>query len=323
MKPSSVLVKVPATVGNFAGAMNCAALTLDAMFNVKVTPRLNGRVGIRYFGENGDRVPRDRSNLVVRAMEAALHLKGLEFSGADFEIYSSVPVGGGMGSSTAAVLAGLIAADRLYSLGMDEKTLFELARIYERRTDNLLAAWHGGFVACTGEGPAQVLRRTFVPGDFVLSVVTPETGPLAVVAGGRDPAGPATQELSLHLERARAIADLFSRPGRHSAAGLDPAEPPLYRKTAPGLEEVLKASMEGVMGVFICGSGPAIGILSQRNADVAIRAVRQYFLENAIVSTHGTFRPTNVGAKELNAAMPQITFPALRRAEKRVSGTVS
>ena len=106
MRPRSVLVKVPATVGNFAGAMNCAALTLDAMFNVKVTPMLDGHVGIRYFGENGDRVPRDRSNLVVRAMEAALHLKGLEFSGADFEIYSSVPVGVGMGSSTAAVLAG-------------------------------------------------------------------------------------------------------------------------------------------------------------------------------------------------------------------------
>jgi len=143
MRPRSVLIKVPATVGNFAGAMNCAALTLDAMFNVKVTPRFDGGVGLRYFGENGDRVPRDRSNLVVRAMEAALHQKGLEFTGADFEVYSSVPVGVGLGSSTAAVLAGLIAADRLYSLDLEEKTLFELARIYETRIDNLHArlAW--------------------------------------------------------------------------------------------------------------------------------------------------------------------------------------
>lgn len=323
MKSRSVLVKVPATVGNFAGAMNCAALALDAMFNMKVTPSLNGHVGIRYFGENGDRVPRDRSNLVVRAMEAALHLKGLEFSGADFEIYSSVPVGVGMGSSAAAVLAGMIAADRLYSLGLDEKTLLELAQIYETRIDNLHAAWHGGFVACAGEGADQVLRRTFVPGDFVLSVVTPETGPFAAVAGRRSPAELATQEPSPHFERARALADLFSRPGRRAAAGLDPAGPPLYSKSVSGLEEALKVSIDGVMGVFVCGSGPGVGILSHQNADIAIQAVRQCFLENGLGSTYGTFRPTNAGAKELNDLSPHITFPALRRAENRPRGTVS
>ncbi|HET9179948.1 MAG TPA: hypothetical protein VFQ24_16455 [Terriglobia bacterium] len=315
MQSRSVLVKAPATVGNFAGAMNCAALTLDAMFNMKVTPRLDGHVGIRYFGENGDRVRRDRTNLVVRAMETALHLKGLEFSGADFEIYSSVPVGVGMGSSTAAVLAGLIAADRLYGLGMNEKTLFELAQIYETRMDNLHAAWHGGFVACVGEGPVRVVRRTFVPGDVVLSVVTPEIGSLVAAAEGGNTPEVAGQDASFHFERARALADLFSLPGRRTTAGLDPVGSPANRKTAPGLEEALKVSMDGVMGVFVCGSGPGVGILSRQNADRAIQAVRQCFLENGTASTYGTFRPTNLGAQELNGAMPQITFPALRRAE--------
>ena len=140
MASHSVLIRVPATIGNFGGAKDAAALALDASLNVKVTPRLDGQVNIRYFGENGERVPRDRSNLVVRAMESALHLRELEFTGADFEIYSSVPVSVGLGSSTAAVLAGLLAADRLYDLKLDEKTIFELAAIYESRGDNLRAA---------------------------------------------------------------------------------------------------------------------------------------------------------------------------------------
>lgn len=314
MQSRSVLVKAPATVGNFAGAMNCAALTLDAMFNVKVTPRLDGHVGIRYFGENGDRVRRDRTNLVVRAMETALHLKGMEFSGADFEIYSSVPVGVGMGSSTAAVLAGLIAADRLYGLGMNEKTLFELAQIYETRMDNLHAAWHGGFVACLGEGTAQVVRRTFVPGDVVLSVVTPEIGPPVAAAEGGNPPEVAGQDASFHFERAQALAELFSPQGRRAAAGLGPAGPQLNRKTAPGLADALKVKIDGVMGVFVCGSGPGVGILSWQNSDRAIQAVRQCFLENGTASTYGTFRPTNLGAQELNGVRPQITLPALRQA---------
>jgi len=135
MANASVLIRIPATVRNFAGAINCAALALDASLNVKVTRRADGHLGIRYFGEHGERVPRDRSSLVVRAMEAALHLRGREFTGADFEIYSSVPVGVGLGSSTAAVLAGLLAADILYRLDLDEKSLFDLAGIYESRLE--------------------------------------------------------------------------------------------------------------------------------------------------------------------------------------------
>lgn len=323
MMPRSILVRVPATVGNFAGALNCAAVTLDAMFNVKVTPRRDGRVGIRYFGENGHRVPRDRRNLVVRAMEAALHLKGLEFSGADFEIYSSVPVCVGMGSSTAAVLAGLIAADRLYSLQLNEKTLLELAQIYEPRADNLRAAWHGGFVACTGEASAQILRRTFVPGDFVLSVVSPEFGSVVAATEGTNQDEIAGLDASWQFERARMLAELFTRSGRRNVAGLEPAQRHISRNVVPGLEEALKVSADGVIGVFVCGSGPGVGILSHENSGQTIRAVRQCFLENGLTSTYGVFRPTNVGARELNAVRPHISFPASRVTETFLDGSVS
>ena len=322
MKPRSILIKVPATVGNFAGAMNCAALTLDAMFNVKVTPRTDGRVGIRYFGENGNRVPRDRSNLVVRAMEAALHLKGLEFTGADFEVYSSVPVAVGLGSSTAAVLAGLIAADRLYSLQLNEKTIFDLAQIYETRLDNLHAAWHGGFVACAGKQYQQVLRRTFVPGDFRLTVVTPESEPSRAMAERQKPAELAGQDRPLNLERAQVLADLFGRPGSQGAPELETTLPPVSRKVVPGLEKAIKIRANGVVGVFVCGSGPAVGILSHESPEEAVRAVQQCFLDFGVPTTFGSFRPTNVGALELNAVTPQITFPTLRLIEARVGGAL-
>ncbi|MEJ2007745.1 MAG: hypothetical protein P8Z30_06235, partial [Acidobacteriota bacterium] len=307
---------------NFAGAMNCAALTLDAMFNVKVTPRIDGRVGIRYFGENGDRVPRDRSNLVVRSMEAALHLKGLEFTGADFEIYSSIPVAVGLGSSTAAVLAGLIAADRLYSLQLNEKTIFDLAQIYETRLDNLHAAWHGGFVACAGEQHQQVLRRTFVPGDFVLTVVSPESEPGRTVAKQQKLVEDAGRDRALNLERARILAETFKQSGKLGAAEMETSLPPASRKVVPGLEKAIKIRTDGVVGVFVCGSGPAVGILSHESPEEAVRAVQQCFLDFGIATTFGAFRPTNVGALELNAVTPQISFPTLRLAEARVGGAL-
>ena len=91
----------------------------------------------------------------------------------------------------------------------------------------------------------------------------------------------------------------------------------------PGLERALKVSTDGAVGVFVCGSGPGVGILSQQDPEEAIRAVQQCFLENGLVSTYGLFRPTNVGASELNAVRPQITLPALRLTETSVNQTIS
>ena len=171
MTHGTVQVRVPATVANFGGVPTSTA-ALDGTLNVKVTLRSDGGLHIRYFGENGERVPRERSNLVVRAMESALASKGIEFTGADFEIYSAVPVGVGLGSSAAAVLAGLIAADRLSHLKLDEKLLFQLAAIHEPRLENARAAWFGGLVS-VDDGETMPSAKGF-PERFALDVVIPQ-----------------------------------------------------------------------------------------------------------------------------------------------------
>ncbi len=306
MANHSVLIRVPATVGNFGGARNAAAVALDAPLNVKVTPRVDGHVNIRYFGENGERVPRDRSNLVVRAMEAALHLKELEFTGADFEIYSSVPVAVGLGSSTAAVLAGLLAADRLFRLELDEKTIFDLAAIYEGRGDNLRAAWFGGFVGAAEEGGLVTYRRTPVPENFVLSVVAPEAALVAryASAGETDPEG------ATDTTRAAAMAEFFARPGQVS---FDEAPlPPTCEKQVPGLEEALRVRQADAISVFACGSGPAVAVLAQGDAEKAVEAVRACFARAGVNCTCGAFRPSNAGARDWNAVTPEIALPAMR-----------
>jgi homoserine kinase len=312
MANKSVLIRVPATVGNFAGAVNCAAVALDASLNVKVTPRLDGQVAIRYFGENGERVPRDRSNLVVRAMEATLHLRGLEFTGADFEIYSSVPVAVGLGSSTAAVLAGLIAADRLFRLHLEEKTIFEMAEVYESRADNLQAAWYGGFVAGTDVGQFLSCRRTAVPENLLLSVVIPETHLAKDATRERPSERLARKDFSLHSQRAAALAEFFARPKTAHSPELDAPLPPTCEKSVPGLQEALKARTPNLLSVFACGSGPAVGILTQDEPAAAVEAVKAAFARHGVGSIASGFRPSNAGARDWNAVHAQITLSPTR-----------
>lgn len=313
MANTSVLIRVPATVGNFAGALNCAALALDASLNVKVTPRTDGQVGIRYFGENGERVPRDRANLIVRALEAALHLRELEFTGADCEIYSSVPVSVGLGSSTAAVLAGLMAADRLFRLELDEKTLFELAAIYESRTDNLRAAWSGGFVASVDGQDAAGYRRTVVPENFVLSVVVPETTLTATGRRGRLGDRNAGRDIAGHQQRAAGLAQFFARTGNIPSLDLAAPLPPTCEKSVPGLQDALQVQTPGLLSVFLCGSGPAVGILAQTDsAGAAVRAARDCFARRGVASSATEYRPSNIGAQDWNAVHPEVSLPAAK-----------
>jgi homoserine kinase len=267
-------------------------------------------VGIRYFGENGERVPRDRSNLAVRAMEAALHLKGREFTGADFEIYSSVPVAVGLGSSAAAVLGGLIAADRLFRLEFDEKTYFDLGAIYESRSDNLRAAWHGGFVVCAEEGGAFVHQRTVVPENLILSVVIPETPSVWAEREGGASRG-AAKDSSAHLRRATTFAEFFARPGSEHALGPD-TMPLQCEKVAPGMDEALRVEKPGLLTVFVCGSGPAIGVLTHGDNAEAVAAVQESFAQRGTATRTAAYRPTNTGASEWNAAHADITLPPSR-----------
>ena len=112
-------------------------------------------------------LPDDRSNLCVRAFELLHPADGLAF-----RIRSEIPVAAGLGSSAAAIVAGLCAADHMFEL---DAPLFALERELEGHPDNVAAALHGGFVICPAEGepvrfdPAPGLEGVLVTPDHRVS----------------------------------------------------------------------------------------------------------------------------------------------------------
>lgn len=302
MTDRSVLIRVPATVGNFGGATGCAALTLDAALNLRASARRDGRVSVRYFGENGERVPRDSSNLAVRAMQSAVEHKGQSFLGAEMEMYGSVPVAVGFGSSTAAVWAGLLAADRLYRLGLGEKELFELASMLEPRTDNLRAAWLGGFAVSFQEGPSLLYRSTMVPDDLALSVVIPEISSVQNRAAGGLNLTP--KDRAACLDRAAALSGLLSQ--RDGTGEVVANVAGVAEKTVPGLEEALRLSAPGQVA-FVCGSGPSIGILSHgAESEATAKSISDCLEWHGVACTVARFRASNSGARDWNASGTDI-----------------
>jgi homoserine kinase len=132
------LVRVPASSANLGPGYDVMAAALDLFLELEVEE------GEGYSFDPGDlEVPTDRSNLIVRAFETLHSADGIAF-----RLTETIPLGRGLGSSAAAIVAGLVAADHLYELALSEEELLARATELEGHPDNVAAAIFGGFVIC-------------------------------------------------------------------------------------------------------------------------------------------------------------------------------
>ncbi len=136
------IVRVPASTANLGPGYDALAAALDLGLELEVE-----ETGELFVHSEVHGVPTDRSNLCVRAFEA-LH----PADGITFQIRSEIPMAAGLGSSAAAIVAGLTAADHMYEL---DAPIFELAAALEGHPDNVAAALLGGFVVCADAEPAR------------------------------------------------------------------------------------------------------------------------------------------------------------------------
>jgi homoserine kinase len=241
------VVRVPASSANLGPGYDALAAALS--FNLELEVEETGGEGVLVECDSPG-VPCDRSNLCVQAFEA-LH----PADGVTFRIRSEIPVSAGLGSSAAAIVAGLAAADHMFEL---DAPLFDLAVSIEGHPDNVGAALYGGFVVCTDDGPP--VRFDPVPGlEGVLAIppdpvstadaraALPDSVPLA------DAVHNTAHAALLVLGLARGDLDLVSR-------GLSdrihqPRRASLYPRS---MELVSRARELGAIGASISGAGPAV-----------------------------------------------------------------
>jgi homoserine kinase len=211
----------------------------------------------RFEVDAGDSpVPEDRDNLCVRAFERLHSADGLRF-----EIRSEIPVASGLGSSAAAIIAGLMAAEHLYELALDRDQLLAHAAELEGHPDNVAAAIYGGFVICSDQDGAPVATRFDPPEGVETVVVTPSEGvPTEQARRAIPPEVPladaianvaAASLLVLGVQRSdltlieRGLSDRLHQPRRAH----------LYPRS---LELVEQAGELGAIGATISGAGPSV-----------------------------------------------------------------
>ena len=239
------VVRVPASSANLGPGYDSMAAALALHLELEVG-ETGGELSV---DAGGGELPAGRDNLCVRAFEALHPADGIAF-----RIRSDIPVAAGLGSSAAAIVAGLVAADHMYEL---DAPLLELAIELEGHPDNVAAALLGGFVIVAG-GSAE--RFEAAPGIEGVLAIPPEpvrTAEARAALPAEVPLADAVHNAAhaalLVLGLSRGDLDLVAR-------GLDdrlhqPRREHLYPRS---MELVRRARELGAAGASISGAGPAV-----------------------------------------------------------------
>jgi len=238
------VVRVPASSANLGPGYDvlAAALSIHLELEVEETGEFAVETDI-------DGVPRDRSNLCVRAFEALHSADGLTF-----RVGSDIPLAAGLGSSAAAIVAGLAAADHMYELDAD---LLPLAAELEGHPDNVAAALRGGIVICADGGAERFDAPPELEGVLAIPPHQVPTTEARAALPAELPLADAVSNVAhaslLVLGLARADFDLVAR-GLADAIH-QPRRSSLYPRS---MELLARARELGALGATISGAGPAV-----------------------------------------------------------------
>jgi homoserine kinase len=238
------LVRVPASSANLGPGYDCLAAAVSLQLELEVEE--TGEFAVETDLEG---VPLDRSNLCVQAFEKLHPADALTF-----RIRSEIPLAAGLGSSAAAIVAGLVAADHMFELDTD---VYPHAVEIEGHPDNVAAALFGGFVICTPQSahcfdPAPGLEGVIaIPPDPVPThearAALPATVPIADAVANI--ASASTLVLGLAKDDFSLIGQgLGDRLHQNRRAHLYPRS----------MELLARAEALGAVGATISGAGPAV-----------------------------------------------------------------
>lgn len=297
MEMTAVRVTVPASTANLGPGFDCLGMALN-LYNIVEMQEASG-LEIIVEGEGAGSIARDASNLVCRAATLLFEKAGYRPPGLKIRLLNHIPLARGLGSSSAAILGGLLAANALSGSTFSSAELLDIALELEGHADNLAAAlWGGIAVVAPVEGrvrhvqlepPAGLKVIAAVP-DYTLSTaasrqVLPETIPYrdAVYNLGR---------LALLIAAlSRQDTDLFS------VAMQDVLHQPYRSALIPGMDRIMQAARDaGARSVTLSGAGPTITAFAcEREADIA-RAMQQSMLDSGINCRILILQPDHRGA---------------------------
>lgn len=277
---TSGVVRVPASSANLGPGFDTFGLAL----NIHLECRFNRADRFRIFasGRDLDSIPLDDSNLIwqTAVQLGASHKR--EMPPIEMELINDIPVGKGLGSSAAALLAGVVVANNILDFGWDRQRIIDEASRLEGHPDNVSAAVLGSFVvaAIDSEGRTKAIRLD-LPEMLRMAVICPNFKLPTERMRTMLPNAYSKEDVIFNLQRATLLVAALATGNKDVLPECfsDRLHQPYRSSVIPGMESILRLRAPGLLGCALSGSGPAMLVLYEKNFESVLKLVQAQFAQ--------------------------------------------
>ena len=267
-----VRVSVPATSANLGPGFDSLGIALSMRDELEAEV-VGAGLHVEVAGSGADDLPRDESHLVVRSMRAAFDAMGSRPPGLRLSCSNVIPHARGLGSSSAAIVAGVVLARALVAGGtllVDDESLFRLAARLEGHPDNVAPAFHGGFVISGRDDEFYAVCSPVDPRVETV-VFVPPTPVSTEVARGLLPAQVPHADAAADAGRtALLVAALAAQPEQLWRATRDYLHQDYRRPAMPDSLALVDALRADGVPAIVSGAGPTVLAFTDRAGAAAL-----------------------------------------------------
>lgn len=261
----NILIKVPATSANLGPGFDTLGLALDLWNSTSITPADETTVSVR--GEGEKRLAAGKNNLIVRAAQRLAERAGKPLPPFRADCVNQIPLSSGLGSSSAAILTGLLAANSLMEDRFSRDELLNLASEMEGHPDNVAPALLGGLVVSAMENGSAIARQIPLGMDVHVTVALPDFYLPTRQARAAVPKKVPMRNAVHNISRTTLVVEAF-RGGDLDLLGVamnDRLHQPYRLKLIPGAASAMEAAKEaGAAAVALSGAGPGVIAFSSK-----------------------------------------------------------
>jgi len=296
-------IQVPATSANLGPGFDCMALALD-LWNDVIIEAAEENVRVAIEGEGARALPKDGRNRVAQAASQVFQKAGDSGALFSIECINRIPVSSGMGSSAAAAVGGLIAANAAIGNSYSRQNLIQLCLPLEVHADNAVAAFVGGLVILSAEDGRVLWRRYELP-QMQVCVIVPEKHLSTGESRSLLPEKVDHRDAVFNLGKALLVADALRNADYRLLADAmqDRLHQPYRMARLPGMEEIILAAKQaGAAAAVLSGAGPGVIAFAESGLDEIQTAMLAAAKEQKLSVRGFLLHVSNTGANEKEAA---------------------
>jgi homoserine kinase len=298
---ASKTIRVPGTTANCGPGFDTVGMACTIYNYLTLEETGNNKIRVEVEGEGKGVIPSPKHNIAVQAVLRVFERVNYHHNGFDVKMKNNIPLARGLGSSAAAIVSGLMAANLMTGEKLSKEDLLEMATEIEGHPDNVAPALFGGVTISFMDGAKAKCLRVAPPIPLTMVVAVPDF-PLATSAARQVlPQQVPFQDALFNVSRAALlIGSLCSGDYSYLTYALqDKLHQPYRKHLITGIDTVFaKACEAGAIGAAVSGSGPCIIAFVREHPQAIGDAMVAAFQSHDIAACYHVLQLDTQGAQE-------------------------